>query len=63
MQGTFASGNVRGNTSSTLRSVLLFDTSTQVGNDVFEDISDNVRIETEADGIIDFTEANPFGEA
>jgi hypothetical protein len=42
---------------------LLFDTSTQVGNDVFEDISDNVRIETEADGIIDFTEANPFGEA
>jgi hypothetical protein len=63
MQGTFASGNVRGNTSSTLRSVLLFDTSTQVGNDVFEDISDNVRIETEADGILDFTEANPFGEA
>jgi hypothetical protein len=63
MQGNFASGNVYGNTSSTLRSALSLDTSTQVGNDVFEDISDNVRIETEADGIIDFTEANPFGEA
>jgi len=31
-------------------------------NDTFEDISDNTRIETESDGIIDFTEHNPFGE-
>jgi hypothetical protein len=63
VQGNFATGNVYGNTSSALRSAITLDTSTQVGNDVFEDISDNVRIETEADGIIDFTEANPFGEA
>jgi hypothetical protein len=62
-KGNFVSGNVYGNTSSTLRSAITLDTSSQVGNDVFEDISDNVRIETEADGIIDFTEANPFGEA
>ena len=63
VQGTFTSGNVYGNTSGALRSVILFDDSTQVGNDIFEDIADNVRIETESDGIIDFTEHNPFGEA
>lgn len=61
--GNFASGNLHGNTSNTLRSALVFDDSTQVGNDIFEDIADNVRIETESDGIIDFTEQNPFGEA
>ena len=32
-------------------------------NNVFEDIADNFRIETESDSIIDFTETNPFGEA
>jgi len=63
VQGTFASGNVYGNTSSTLRSALSFNTDTQVGDNVFEDISDNVRIETESDGILDWTEKNPFGEA
>lgn len=63
VQGNFVTGNVYGNTSSALRSAISLDTSTQVGNDIFEDIADNVRIETEADGIIDFTEANPFGEA
>jgi hypothetical protein len=31
-------------------------------NNAFEDIIDNSRIQTEADGIIDFTEINPFGE-
>jgi hypothetical protein len=31
-------------------------------NTAFEDIQDNARIESEADGIIDFTETNPFGE-
>jgi hypothetical protein len=63
VKGTFASGNVYGNTSNALRSVILFDDSTQVGDNIFEDISDNTRIETESDGIIDFTEHNPFGEA
>ena len=32
-------------------------------NNAFEDIQDNVRIESESDSIIDFTESNPFGEA
>lgn len=31
-------------------------------NSAFEDIVDNTRIEDEANGIIDFTETNPFGE-
>jgi hypothetical protein len=63
VQGTFASGNIRGNTSNALRSALSYNDDTQVGNNLFEDIADNVRIETEADGILDFTEHNPFGEA
>ena len=63
VQGTFASGNVRGNTSNTLRSAISYNDDSQVGNSIFEDIADNVRIETEADGILDFTENNPFGEA
>jgi hypothetical protein len=63
VQGTFASGNVRGNTSNALRRAISYNDDTQVGNSIFEDIADNVRIETEADGILDFTENNPFGEA
>jgi hypothetical protein len=31
-------------------------------NNAFEDIFDNARIEAGSDGIIDFTEQNPFGE-
>ena len=30
--------------------------------DANDDFDDNVRIETEADNILDFTETNPFGE-
>ena len=63
VQGTFVSGNVRGNTSNALRSAISYNDDTQVGNNIFEDIADNIRIETEADGILDFTEHNPFGEA
>ena len=63
VQGSFATGNVRGNTSSALRSAITYNDDTQVGNSIFEDIADNVRIETESDGILDFTEHNPFGEA
>ncbi len=62
VQGTFTSGNVRGNTSNSLRSALVFNTDTQVGNDIFEDIADNTRLQTEGNDIIDFTEQNPFGE-
>ena len=63
VRGSFATGNVRGNTSSALRSAISYNDDTQVGNSIFEDIADNVRIETESDGILDFTEHNPFGEA
>lgn len=63
VQGTFVSGEVKGNTSNALRSVTTFNTDTQVGDDVFEDISDNTRIESESDAILDWTERNPFGEA
>ena len=63
VQGTFVTGNVRGNTSNAFRSAISYNDDTQVGNNLFEDIADNVRIETEADGILDFTEHNPFGEA
>ena len=60
--GNFASGNVRGNTSSANWSIhTVSDTATM--NTAFEDVVDNSRIESEADGILDFTENNPFGEA
>jgi hypothetical protein len=63
VQGSFVTGNVRGNTSNTLRRSISYNDDSQVGNSIFEDIADNVGIETEADGILDFTENNPFGEA
>lgn len=62
VQGQFVTGNVSGNTSGALRSVLLYNDSTEVGNDIFEDIADNTRLQTEGNDIIDFTEHNPFGE-
>jgi hypothetical protein len=62
VQGQFVSGNVSGNTSGTLRSVLVYNDDSEVGNNIFEDIADNVRLETEGNDIIDFTEQNPFGE-
>jgi len=59
-QGTFVSGNVRGNTSSANWIInTISDTATM--NTVFEDIVDNARIEAESDGIMDWTETNPFG--
>jgi len=59
--GNFASGNVRGNTSSANWIInTVSDTATM--NTAFEDIVDNARIQSEADGILDFTEHNPFGE-
>jgi ubiquinone biosynthesis protein UbiJ len=63
VRGQFATGNVTGNTSGALRSALVYNDDSQVGNNIFEDIADNVRIETESDAILDWTERNPFGEA
>jgi hypothetical protein len=62
MQGDFtSSANVHGNTSSAQWTVTLA-TDAPVQNTAFEDIIDNARIEAASDGIIDFTEVNPFGE-
>jgi len=60
--GTFNSGNVRGNTGNA-NWVINTVSDTALMNDAFEDVVDNNRIETESDGILDFTEKNPFGEA
>jgi len=61
--GTFAtSTTVKGNTSGAIWNVsTTSDTATM--DNAFEDITDNNRIEGEADDTIDFTESNPFGEA
>jgi len=61
-QGTFGSGNVIGNTSSAQWIVNTAD-DTATMNTAFEDIVDNYRIEVGGDGILDFSETNPFGEA
>jgi hypothetical protein len=62
-QGTFANGvPVIGNTSGANRAAIYADDNTQVNENIFEDDADNVIIENEAEGIIDFTEHNPFGE-
>ena len=61
VQGNFVSGNVVGNTSGAQWIInTISDTATM--NNAFEDVIDNARIESESDGIIDFTEHNPFGE-
>jgi hypothetical protein len=61
-QGSFVDTSaVKGNTSGANWSItLVSDTETQ--NNAFEDIIDNARIEAASDGIIDFSETNPFGE-
>jgi hypothetical protein len=62
VQGDFINGILKGNTStSTSRTInVISDAATM--NNAFEDIFDNARIEASSDGIIDFTEHNPFGE-
>ena len=58
--GTFSTGTLKGNTSNAQWTISTVDNIT-VMNNAFEDIQDNSRIETESDGIIDWTETNPFG--
>jgi len=61
VQGDFISGAIRGNTSNANWTInVVSDAATM--NNAFEDIFDNARIEASSDGIIDFTEHNPFGE-
>jgi hypothetical protein len=62
IQGDFVTtSNVHGNTSSAQWTVTLASDAATTNN-AFEDIFDNARIEAASDGIIDFTEINPFGE-
>lgn len=62
VNGEFSSTtNVKGNTSGAIWSPDGVDNFANDDN-VFEDITDNKRIQDEADDIIDFTEVNPFGE-
>lgn len=61
-RGAFVSSNVIGTTSGANWICNTSDTDTQVDDNVFEDMVNNVQIEQEADSIIDFTESNPFGE-
>jgi hypothetical protein len=61
VQGDFVGGNLIGNTSNAIWTInVVSDAATM--NSAFEDIFDNARIEASSDGIIDFTEHNPFGE-
>ncbi len=58
IKGTFTTNTVIGVTSTASWTIASGNTQ-EDANDLFDD---NVRIETEADNILDFTEANPFGE-
>jgi hypothetical protein len=59
--GAFTSGEIVGQSSGAIRSVAISDSLTPFDN-IFDDLTDNKRIEKEANDIIDFTESNPFGE-
>lgn len=65
VQGVFASGAVKGANSG---AVWTANISTMLAADLmemenpFEDIMDNKKLEIEGEGIIDWTEKNPFGE-
>jgi hypothetical protein len=58
--GTFTVGSIRGVDSGATATILL---TADTYNNVFEDIVDNTRIQTESNAVIDWTEKNPFGEA
>jgi len=62
VKGLFNDGSpVVGNTSNATWTINIA-SDTAYMNTAFEDVIDNQRIQTEAAGIIDFTETNPFGE-
>ena len=63
VQGTFISGqSLKGNTSNAIWTMDEPENNLITTDNAFEDVQDNFVIETESDSIIDFTEANPFGE-
>lgn len=66
VNGNFVTGNVKGETSGAIWSANI---SSMINSDfatmdnIFEDVVDNNRIQTESDLILDWTERNPFGES
>ena len=54
---------IYGATSNAARPLLIENEYYQVGDNVFEDLVNNEQIQREAEGIIDFSDRNPFGEA
>ena len=63
VQGTFAnSANTIGVTSGAIYTTAGTLNTDAFDNNPFEDITDNTRIQDEADNILDFSEVNPFGE-
>lgn len=63
VEGTFANTNiVKGVTSNAQWTITGTPNDDVFDDNAFEDIVDNSRIESEANGIMDWTETNPFGE-
>ena len=60
--GDFTSNSLIYGATSGAAWVINTESDTITMNDAFEDMADNYRIQGEADGVIDFTEHNPFGE-
>ena len=66
VNGNFKTGNVIGKDSDAIWTAnvsSMVDSDFATMNDAYEDVIDNKRIEDESDGILDWTERNPFGEA
>ena len=61
VNGTFTTGSVRGATSNTVYQTTIISDYVTMDN-AFEDIMDNNRIQEEGLDILDWSEANPFGE-
>mgnify|MGYP003338800936 CR=1 FL=1 len=61
VQGVFGTGIIRGATSGANATITVASDTATMDN-AFEDVVDNHRLKTEGDGIIDFSETNPFGE-
>lgn len=62
VNGLFANGQIARGVTSNANFITLTPDDMIGFNNTFEDATDNYRIEQEGEGIIDFTENNPFGE-
>jgi len=62
VQGTFTNDSIIYGKTSGAQWTISTTSDTATMDNAFEDVVDNNRIQNESDGIIDFTEHNPFGE-